>query len=804
MRAILIDADYITKAGKAVVRLVLKRKRFFRMYDEAFEPYFYLGAPDLEKAEKEAMEAIAHGNKGEEVRVLRVERARKEFFGSEKEVLRVFAKHPGNVPILRDVLKNVGTLYEHNIPFGRRYLIDKGITPLNEVRIKREGRNIKEITPGPEKNPEFRTLSFDIETYNPVGAPRPEKDPAILISYADENAGVLSLKPLALPFVKSFASEKDMLEAFCRIVKEKDVELLVGYNSAQFDLPYLQGRAKATGAKLSLGRDGSSFSVRRIGLFPSAKIKGRIHADLFQVIRFLGIIGALRSYKFTLGEAYAELVGGELEGWKAGVDKLDIWRMWDDAEQSLRLAEYSLNDAKATRALADRVLPLQIELARLTRMSLFDVIGSTSGQLVEALLLSRAFRENMIAPNKPDGEELEEREADPIEGAFVKVPTPGIYENLVVFDFRGLYPSIICSYNIDPFTINCSCCSEKEAHVSPLGHRFCSKKQGLVPKVLAELVEKRSAMKKQLKSLNPDSEEYRTTEARSNAYKIISNSFYGMLGYARARWYSREAAESVTAWGRHFAQEVAKKAEEAGFRVLYQDTDSAFLLMGEKKREEALSFMKGFNATLPGNMELELEGFYPRGVFVTKKVAGSASKEQKGAKKKYALLNENGKIKIRGFELVRRDWSATAKNTQKAVLEAILKEGSKEKAVKIVQETVERLKSGKVPLEELAIYTTLRKGIGNYEVISPELAAAQKAVKQGKKIETGSLISYVVTSRGKSISDKAQLLEFAKDYDANYYIDHQLIPSVLKILQELGVTEEELKGLGKQSTLGAW
>jgi len=199
-------------------------------------------------------------------------------------------------------------------------------------------------------------------------------------------------------------------------------------------------------------------------------------------------------------------------------------------------------------------------------------------------------------------------------------------------------------------------------------------------------------------------------------------------------------------------------------------------------------------------MELEFEGFYPRGVFVSKKTG-----EEKGAKKKYAMISEDGRIKIRGFELVRRDWSVIAKETQRKVLEAILKEGSKEKAVKIVKESIERLRSGNVPMEELVIITQLNKDPrGGYDVKSPELSAANRLMKAGKQVERGSIISYVITRKGSTISEKAVPLEMAEDYDADYYINNQVLPAVMKILKELGYDEYSLKVGGKQKGLDSF
>lgn len=145
-----------------------------------------------------------------------------------------------------------------------------------------------------------------------------------------------------------------------------------------------------------------------------------------------------------------------------------------------------------------------------------------------------------------------------------------------------------------------------------------------------------------------------------------------------------------------------------------------------------------------------------------------------------------------------------ARETQKRVLEAILKEGSKEKAIAIVKDVVKELQSGKVKLKELVIYTQLRKGIDKYDNTSPELSAAKKAiannVKRKDEIE-GATIGYIITKDGNSISDKAEIEDTAKTYDPDYYINHQVLPATLKILKELGFSEEELKGGGSQKRL---
>ncbi|MFN3478344.1 MAG: DNA polymerase domain-containing protein, partial [bacterium] len=157
------------------------------------------------------------------------------------------------------------------------------------------------------------------------------------------------------------------------------------------------------------------------------------------------------------------------------------------------------------------------------------------------------------------------------------------------------------------------------------------------------------------------------------------------------------------------------------------------------------------------------------------------------------------RIKIRGFELVRRDWCKLARDVQREVLEVILNEGDKEKSMEIVRNKIADLRKGNIKKDDLVIYTQLRKG--KYKVTSPEFSAFEKARKRGVRIPIGSIIGYVITKNGKSISEKSELAQFAKDYDVDYYINNQIIPAVLKILGAFGYKEEDIKYYGKQSSL---
>jgi len=163
--------------------------------------------------------------------------------------------------------------------------------------------------------------------------------------------------------------------------------------------------------------------------------------------------------------------------------------------------------------------------------------------------------------------------------------------------------------------------------------------------------------------------------ARQNSLKILANSFYGYLGFSMARWYCLQCSRSITAYGRNYIQQTIKKVNDSGFTTIYSDTDSVFFTLNKKTKQDSFKILESVNSELPGLMELEFEGSYSKGIFVSTKDSSI------GAKKKYALMSERGIMKVRGFETVRRNWSPIAKEAQNHVLKILLSDGDSEKAI---------------------------------------------------------------------------------------------------------------------------
>ncbi len=805
IEGMLIDADYLNKGDDAFMRLTIKGKdgKAYEVFDTTFKPYFYL-VPNKGVLIVDIESITAFDNSGKSIKATGIVKGEKMLLGKTVTVYQVFVKNPSHVPKLSAAMTQYGTPYENDIPFAKRYTIDRDVTPLTNYAIsvrKEKGMIVADsfTNKSEELSLDLNVLCFDIEVYNPLQMPMAGKDPIIMISYSfvkngAVDHGVITFKRIDKPFVTVAKDEVDMIKMFMKKVDELNIDVIVGYNSANFDIRYMLERAAVLKIDFNLSRFEGDTRIEKHGLIDKVKFGGRVHVDMYPVVRFVATVGTaeyiLKLNRYTLKDVYEAISPNK----KFVVEKAKIYQMWDGDAQALEeLATYNLNDADALQKVYDSFITIMIELSRITRNVLSDVCVSTTGQLVEFMLMHNSTMFKELIPNKPTEHDIRLRLMDPIEGAYVKTPEPGIYDKLVTFDFRGLYPSIIISHNIDPSSINMEC---SDYYESPNGIRFDKNRKSIMPLILKYLIDQRAAVKKAYKK-DPDNI---FLGSRSQAFKILSNSFYGYLGYARSRWYSKECAASVTAYGRQYIKQTIEKAENSGFNVIYGDTDSLFLVMGSKTKEEVTAFLKGINASLPNEMELELEDFYTRGVFVGKKSATGP----KGAKKKYALISETGKVKIRGFELVRRDWSRIARDTQRKVLEIILKEGKPQKAADVVKGVINDLKEGKVPLSELVISTQLRKGMDSYDIKSPELAAAEKAVKQGFKTKEEmehSVIGYIITKHGTSVSERAELEGMAKDYDADYYINNQVIPATMRILKELNFNEDELKNLGSQKKL---
>jgi len=732
----------------------------------------------------------------------------KKFLGKDAKALKIFITNHKDAHAVADKIpfKEIYKRREYDIPLISKYITESEVEPLVWYDVEGELLNNShefgnidasldlDICIKTEKinksktQPKFqpKILAYDIEADEfELG-----KGSVLMISLYGKNfKKVLTWKQCnsKQDFVECFKDETEMLEKFITYIKSYNPDILTGYFSDGFDLPYLRAVANKNKLKLSIGIDNTQPMFAR-GRIPSGKISGIVHLDIFRFIES-AYSQYLNAETLSLNEVASELLGEKKHDFD--FNKLPQMKEQDWKE----FFAYNLQDSALTYKLVEKIWPDLQEFTHIIKQPLFETSRYAMSQHVENYILHNLKNFNEIAEKRPTHEQISIRRAMPkYEGAFVFQPIPGLYENLAFFDFTSMYASVIVSYNL-----SLSSFQEKKSQDSiqvnlEKSKAFFSKQKAFFPTMLEEIITLRKKYKNDYKK-NPTP----LLKARSNAYKLLANAAYGYQGFFGARYYCREAAASTAALAKQNILSAIEKIKSQNYKIIYSDTDSIAFLRENKSKSQALEMLKKINSELPGIMELELEDFYKRGLFVSKRTTKA------GAKKKYALVDEKGKTKIRGFETVRRDWCKLARNLQRQVIKSILEDGNQTKALELIKQTTDKIKTRKINKTQLIIKTQLKKPINEYLSISPHVVAAQKMQAQDIPVSQGMVIEYFIaeTRQKKSlVRDKVKLPDEKGEYNIKYYLNNQIIPAVENILEVFDVNIREVIEGKKQMKLG--
>ena len=742
-------------------------------------------------------------------KVIKTELHQKNFLGKSVPALKLFITNYKDAPKITELLdfKEIDHRREFDLNIITKYIIEKKFKPMNWYKIQGELLNnsedfgnldasldvdicikANEITRS-ESQPDFKPkiLCYDIETDNvEIGS-----EPILMISLYGENnfRKVLTWKSkdTTLSYVETFEDEEDMLEAFVKYVKEYSPDILSGYFSDGFDLPYLKARADKNKFKLNLGIDNSQPVFSR-GRILTGKIKGIIHLDIFRFIRSI-YSQYLQSETLSLNDVSSELLNEKKAEWEHKHPSKIKPIEWEN------YFKYNLQDSILTYKLAEKLLPDIIEFTKIIQEPLFNVSRDAMSAQVENYIMHNLEKYNEIIEKRPHAHQIGARRAEErYEGAFVLQPIPGLYEDIVFFDFTSMYGSVIVTYNLSKSTYSHKRKPDSLKVELENQKAYFSKKQGFFPQMLNEIIKKRKQCKKEYAlDKNP------FTKAKSNSYKLLANAAYGYQGFFGARYYQLEAAAATAALAKEKIKETIEKIKSKGHEVVYSDTDSIAFLQNKKSNKEIQELLEEINSKLPGIMELDFEGFFKRGIWVTKRTG------EFGAKKKYALIDKNNNLKIRGFETVRRDWCTLARETQNKILKTILEDGNEKKAVEHVKEVIKKLKERKIPLQKLIIKTQLKKPIEEYKAQGPHVIIAKRMQEEQKiKVPIGTLIKYYISESTKKralIRERAKLPDEKGEYDIEYYLNNQLLPAVENILEVFKINTKELVDGKKQTNL---
>lgn len=572
--------------------------------------------------------------------------------------------------------------------------------------------------------------------------------------------------------VEHCVSERALLTRFCQWLDAYDPDVLIGWNVVNFDLWFLQRLADKLGARLPLGRGAAQPHWRLLddeGERRSVQIPGRVVLDGIEVLRS----ATYRFESFSLESVSRELLGegklltGNHRGWEIG----ELFRTDQNA-----LAAYNLRDCELVWAIfeQEKLLDFAIARSRMTGLAMDRLGGSVAA--FDHLYLPRLHREGFVAPNPS-------REHTLSPGGFVLDSSPGIYRHVLLLDFKSLYPSIIRSFCVDPMGLAIGLLDETPADAvidGFQGGRF-HRHRHLLPAIIEELWQRR------------DEAKATSDQARSQAIKIIMNSFYGVLGSPGCRFFDARLASSITRRGHEIIQQTRDFIEQQGEQVIYGDTDSVFVwLQGD--HDTASAQLRGrelqqmlndwwehrlrHEFKLDSVLELEFETHFER--FLMPTVRGS----DKGSKKRYAGVVSTGgerQLVFKGLETVRTDWTRLAREFQSELYRRVFFEEPYEA---YIGELTQRLLNGELD-DQLIYRKRLRRRLQDYQKSSPpHVQAARLARERGLPDTTrGDWVEYVVTLQGPEPAADCQQ---APDY--HHYLDRQLAPVADGILHFLGTS----------------
>lgn len=693
-----------------------------------------------------------------------------------RPVLGLYCRQHRQLIKLERLLKDGGVnLYEADIRPPERYLMERFITAPVWFSGQANGNGPLingQMKPAPEYRPTLKLVSLDIET----------TAHGELYSIALEGCGqrqVYMLGPAnggnePLDFDLEYCvSRPQMLERLNQWLEQHDPDAIIGWNLVQFDLRVLQKHAERYQIPLKLGRGGNLLEWREHGFKQNhffASAAGRLIIDGIE---------ALKSATWNFPSFSLEHVSQTLLGEGKSIDNpyqrmAEIDRRF--AEDKPALARYNLKDCElVTRIFAKTdLLTFLLERATVTGLAADRSGGSVAA--FSNLYMPRMHRLGFVAPNL--GEQPEEHSP----GGFVMDSQPGLYDSVLVLDYKSLYPSIIRTFLIDPVGLVEGMQHPGDADSVP-GFRQArfSRSKHCLPAIVEQIWQGREAAKRQ------------QNKALSQALKIIMNALYGVLGSSGCRFFDPRLASSITLRGHEIMRQTRELIEAQGYQVIYGDTDSTFVWLKQPHDEQQAAqigrtLVQQVNQWwqqhlqqqygLENALELEFETHYSR--FLMPTIRGA----EQGSKKRYAGLfakpDGSEEMVYKGLETVRTDWTPLAQQFQQLLYQRIFK---RQPYQDFVREYVSQTLNGDFD-DRLVYRKRLRRKLDEYQRnVPPHVRAARIADdynrQQGRPLQyqNGGWISYVMTVAGP---EPLETQQSAIDYP--HYLERQLEPVADAIL----------------------
>jgi len=736
--------------------------------DSNYRAYFYL-LPRKEQDPEELRKKLEAEKPHPTIENATIEK--KKLLGDERVVLKVFCKDPDFLEkAARETLKKTGAeaTYEEKLRLAIKYQYDYGIKPCQWYEADTASSTIDPrefsvhetltATDHPslvakEEPPGLDLFSFSLLSVSRIGAPSAIRDPVQVISWrTNKNANEVILTQTN--------SDDNTVQKFGEDVTKINPDFVLSFEGNSVHWPYIVKRSSKTKTPLRVGRDGGPPHQSLYGHY---SLIGRANVDL------LNFAEDLYEVKNKTIENVARHLGIRLSDPKT-IDETSYFDYWSKPDQRQILVKHVEEQTETVLKIGEEAIDYVIQISALSGLPPDQVIAAAVGFRVDNYLMMETHNLGQLIPPRT------EQPIIPYKGAIVLEPKVGLHDNVSSLDFSSMYPSLMIKYNISPDTLVTGKEKEEVFEVPEVKHRFRKNPSGFYRIVLTKLIDARETTKAELKRTAKSDLRYPMLKAREKAVKVMTNAVYGYAGWAGARWYSKEVAESAAALGRETINRAISLAKSLGLTVFYGDTDSLFVNYDEK-------LVQKFQAEIDRQLGLEinLSEVYKRILFTE-------------AKKKYAGLKTDGQIDVVGLEAVRGDWSNLARDVQNTVLRMVLEDADPSRAAAYVQDLTRNLKSKKLPLLSFVVWKTLTKPVEAYEVNAPHVEVAKKMAKDGWPVTAGDKVGFVITKKSGKLFQKAEphYKVTIEEMDYDYYIRNQIVPAAARILEILGVSEEQL------------
>ena len=695
-----------------------------------------------------------------------------------RPVLGLYCRSHRQLQSIEKRLRENGiAVYEADIRPPERYLMERFITAPVWFSGEPRGDSLvnARLKPHPDYRPQLKWVSLDIETTEHgelycIGLEGCGQRQVYMLGPPNGDASQLDFELIYLD------SRPQLLEQLNAWFARHDPDVIIGWNVVQFDLRVLQKHADRYGIPLRLGRQQQPLEWREHGFKPGvffAQASGRLVIDGIE---------ALKSAFWDFASFSLEAVSRELLGEGKAIN--NPWQRmeeinWRFAHDKPALATYNLKDCELVTRIFQHtaIMPFLLERATVNGLAVDRHGGSVAA--FSHLYIPRMHRAGFVAPN------LGEVAPEASPGGYVMDSRPGLYDSVLVLDYKSLYPSIIRTFLIDPVGLVEGLAHPDDADSVPgFRHARFSRRTHCLPAIVGQIWQGREAAKRD------------GNQPLSQALKIIMNAFYGVLGTSACRFFDPRLASSITLRGHAIMQQTRELIEAEGFDVIYGDTDSTFVwlksahseadataigqrLAGHVNRwwQQHLQQTYGLDSAL----ELEYETHFGR--FLMPTIRGA----EQGSKKRYAgLIRRDGdeRLVFKGLESVRTDWTPLAQQFQQTLYGRIFRG---EPWQDYIRDTVAQLLAGE--LDDLLVYKKrLRRPLKDYERnVPPHVRAARLADEHNRKLQrplqyqNGGSIRYVMATAGP---EPLEARSTPLDYD--HYVSKQLQPIAEGILPFVG------------------